>query len=205
MPSFFLLTRGREDGGLRVPASVLAGVLGHSGGRGVGQKDEESEGVLFPIVARAEVERGGLATRAGGRRATAALGRRPGGAVAVKGRGKSERGPWGFDSPAHLGRRHPVDGPPRRRDDVGGGSNGSGTAGLGSGRAAVEGLRWPLNARRGSIYRPARAGRRAGRGGRPVSSRTGSNGDGGRLGHLLASASGVVALRRRRAGVVGGM
>ena len=40
--------------------------LGHDGGRGVGQKDEESEGVLFPVTARAEVERGGLATRAGG-------------------------------------------------------------------------------------------------------------------------------------------
>jgi hypothetical protein len=41
---------------------------GHGGGRGVGQKDEESEGVLFPVVARAEVEQGGLAMRAGGLR-----------------------------------------------------------------------------------------------------------------------------------------
>ena len=66
--------------------------LGHGGGRGVGQKDEESEGVLFPVAARADVERGGLATRAGEWRVAVALGWRPGGTAAVKGRGKVRGG-----------------------------------------------------------------------------------------------------------------
>ena len=47
--------------------------------------------------------RGGLATTAGGRWVAAALGRRPGGTTAVKGRGKSERGPRGFYPLPRLG------------------------------------------------------------------------------------------------------
>ena len=138
MPFLFLPSLETEKGGRRT-AALVAGELEQGGAREEGEMGEESERTRSPAAARAEVVRGGLATTAGGRRAAAALGRRPGGAAAVKGRGKSEREPWGFDSPAHLGRRWPMDGSPRRQAKIGGGGDGGGAAGPGKGQGtAVE-------------------------------------------------------------------
>jgi len=55
--------RGRKEG-----APLGGGAPGHGSGRGVGENREEAEGVRFPFLPWAEVERGGLATEAGGRR-----------------------------------------------------------------------------------------------------------------------------------------
>ena len=48
------------------PAPALSGGQGHGGGRDQGKKREESEGVRFPTLARAVVERGVSTTGAGG-------------------------------------------------------------------------------------------------------------------------------------------
>ena len=74
------------------------------------------------------------------RRAPAALGRHPGGAAADKGRGKSIKGLWGLDSPAHLGWWRPVDVSPRRRAELGGYGGGGGAGSSGRGCAVVVGV-----------------------------------------------------------------
>ena len=74
---------------------LIAGELGQGGAQEEGEKGEESERSRSPTAARAEVVRGGLATTA--------CGRRPGVTAAVKGRGKSERGPRGFYPLPRLG------------------------------------------------------------------------------------------------------
>ena len=51
--------------------------------------------------------------------------------------GKSTREPWGFDSPAHLGRWRPVDGSPWRRAELGGYGGGGGAGELEEGCAAA--------------------------------------------------------------------
>ena len=83
---FFLLSPEQNRGGGHT-AAALAGTPGRGGGREVGEKNEESEGVLFPLLPRARVERGGAPTVAGGRRrwsfGTAALGGQGGRCVVV--------------------------------------------------------------------------------------------------------------------------
>ena len=61
--SSFDRNRGGEGRG-----ALGGGAPGHGSGRGVGENGEEAEGVRFPFLPWAEVERGGLATEAGGRR-----------------------------------------------------------------------------------------------------------------------------------------
>ena len=64
---FFLATQERNgrDGGA---GGLGAGGPGHGGGREEGQNDEGDEGIPFPSSPWAAVERGVLATGAGGRR-----------------------------------------------------------------------------------------------------------------------------------------
>ena len=94
-----------------------------SGGKGRGR-------LAGPIPCRGSGGGGPWRPGHDGRRAAAALGRHPGGAVAVKGRGKSTKGLWGLDSPAHLGWWRPVDGSPRRRAELGGYGGGGGAGEL---------------------------------------------------------------------------
>ena len=57
---------GKQGRGGATPAAPEAGGLGFDGASGGGEKREEEVGVRFPYLARAGVEQGGGATRAGG-------------------------------------------------------------------------------------------------------------------------------------------
>ena len=101
-----------------------------------------------------------------------ALGRRPGGAAAVKERGKSTRGPCGVDSPAHLGQWWLVDGPPRRRAAVDrearGGSATEIGRGAGGGGGGCGGRGWRRGLFVGVARRAVSGGRRVERRGHAV-------------------------------------
>ena len=125
-PFFFLLPPVEQGRGRGVTGGAQPAALGLGGGQGVGERREGGPWVRFPAAARVEVERGDLATTAGGWRAAVALGRRPGGVAAVKEREKSERGPRGSHSLPRLGLGRSEEGCPRRWAEVGQRSSGGG-------------------------------------------------------------------------------
>jgi len=132
LPFPSLENRGAAQGRRRWPstapwASGVAGRRGKGAGRLVGSIPGRSSGGGGPRWPGHD-----------GRWVAAALGRRPGGAAAVKERGKSTRGPCGVDSPAHLGQWWLVDGPPRRRAAVDREARGGGATELGESCAVVE-------------------------------------------------------------------
>ena len=94
--SFFSPVTKTGEGERRLAGDGLAGGPGLGSGSGEGEEEEGSPWGRFPVAARPEAVRGGLATAAGGQRVAGSVGAALQSLSAARTRGKREREPRGL-------------------------------------------------------------------------------------------------------------